>query len=143
MEILCVSILSLFISQFLKIILNRPFYIKRIIGTGGMPSSHAAFVSTLSTKIGLKYGFNSDVFAVVVIFSSIIIYDSGGLRRNVGKQANILKKIVNYFSLMEKEGFKEGVIINDLKELVGHIPFEVFVGVILGIGIALLSNLSF
>lgn len=139
MEILCISLLSLFVTQFWKLFLNRLFYIKRIISTGGMPSSHAAFVSTLSTKIALKYGFYSDAFAAVAVFSSIIIYDAGGLRRNVGQQASILKKIINYFSLVEKEEFR-GAVANDLKELVGHTPFEVFVGVLLGIAIALLSE---
>lgn len=142
MGLLQICLLSLFIAQFLKIFTIYPFNFSRIIGSGGMPSSHASFVSTLSTSIGLRYGFSSDLFAIVAVFSLIIIYDAGGVRRAVGEQANVLNKMIKHLDLkqLSKDREKE-IIIEDLKELVGHTPFEVWVGTMFGIGLALINHL--
>lgn len=144
MGILAISLLSLFITQVLKIFTVYPFNFSRVIGSGGMPSSHAAFVSTLSTSIGLRYGFRSDLFAIVAVFSLIIIYDAGGVRRAVGEQANVLNKIIRNLDLkqLNRSADKE-LIIKDLKELIGHTPIEVLIGTLLGILIALLNHLYF
>lgn len=144
MGILAISLLSLFITQVLKIFTVYPFNFSRVIGSGGMPSSHAAFVSTLSTSIGFRYGFRSDLFAIVAVFSLIIIYDAGGVRRAVGEQANVLNKIIRNLDLkqLNRSADKE-LIIKDLKELIGHTPIEVLVGTLLGILIALLNHLYF
>ena len=138
MSILTLSIISLFTAQALKIITSRPFDFSRIIGSGGMPSSHAAFVSNLSTMIGLKYGFSSDLFAIVAVFSLIIIYDAGGVRRAVGKQANVLNHLIKNLDILKLDREKK-IIKEDLKELIGHTPFEVLAGTGLGIGIALIK----
>lgn len=132
MNLLIISIFSLFLAQFLKIFTQKPFSFSRIIGSGGMPSSHSAFVSTLTTIIGLKYGFQSDLLAVVAVFSLIIIYDASGVRRAVGKQANVINNIIQHLDIkkldQEKDFLKE-----ELRELIGHAPYEVLAGVILGI----------
>ncbi|MFP4661553.1 MAG: divergent PAP2 family protein [Halanaerobiales bacterium] len=142
MGILQISLLSLFIAQFTKIFTLYPFNFSRIIGSGGMPSSHASFVSTLSTSIGLQYGFSSDLFAIVAVFSLIIIYDAGGVRRAVGEQANVLNKMIRHLDLKQLSRDREKeIIIEDLKELVGHTPFEVWIGTMLGIGLALINHL--
>ncbi|NLJ84635.1 MAG: divergent PAP2 family protein [Halanaerobiaceae bacterium] len=141
MSILAISLLSLFITQVIKIFTVYPFNFSRVIGSGGMPSSHASFVSTLSTSIGLRYGFRSDLFAIVAVFSLIIIYDAGGVRRAVGEQANVLNKIIRNLDLKQfsRSADKE-LIIKDLKELIGHTPIEVLAGTLLGIIIALLNH---
>ncbi|MFW5981837.1 MAG: divergent PAP2 family protein [Halanaerobiaceae bacterium] len=136
-----ISLFSLFFAQFLKIFTKHPFDFSRIIGSGGMPSSHAAFVSTLSTTIGLNYGFSSNLFAIVTVFSLIIIYDASGVRRAVGEQANVLNKMVKHLDLTHNTNLKKNIIIEDLKELVGHTPVEVLVGTMLGISIALFNFL--
>lgn len=99
MSLLEISLLSLFIAQVLKIFTTLPPDFSRIIGSGGMPSSHASFVSTLSTTVGLNYGFDSDLFAIVTVFSLIIIYDAGGVRRAVGEQANVLNHLIKHLEL--------------------------------------------
>ena len=144
MGILQISLLSLFIAQFIKIFTIYPFDFTRILGSGGMPSSHASFVSTLSASIGLNYGFDSDLFAIVAVFSLIIIYDAGGVRRAVGEQANVLNNMIKHLDLkrLNKDREKE-IIIKDLKELVGHTPFEVWIGTMLGIGMALINYIYF
>lgn len=140
MSILTTSILSLIIAQTLKIFTTYPFDATRILGSGGMPSSHAAFVSTLSTLIALKYGFNSDIFAIVIVFSLIIIYDARGVRRAVGQQANVLNKLLKHLDITKIEKDKK-LLKKELKELIGHTPVEVLFGIILGISIALLSTI--
>ncbi|MFW5985964.1 MAG: divergent PAP2 family protein [Halanaerobiales bacterium] len=143
MGILFISLLSLFFAQVIKIFTKYPFQFSRIIGSGGMPSSHASFVSTLSTAIGLKYGFDSDLFAVVTVFSLIIIYDAGGVRRAVGEQANALNQLIEHLDLKHnrRPGSPEkNIILEDLKELIGHTPFEVLIGAVLGISIALINH---
>ena len=123
-EILWVSIFSCFFAQFLKIFSGeKGIDISRIIVSGGMPSSHSSFVSCMSTMIGLKYGFSSDLFAVAVVVSLIIMYDASGVRQAVGKQATILNQLI------EEE---------KLKELMGHTPKQVFFGGLLGIIIGLI-----
>ncbi|MFW5786863.1 MAG: divergent PAP2 family protein [Halanaerobiales bacterium] len=135
-----VPLLSLFIAQIIKIFTAKPFAITRIVGSGGMPSSHAAFVSSLSTLIGLRHGFNSDLFAVVAIFSLIIIYDAGGVRRAVGKQANVLNHLLQNLDLSKLDQEKK-FIREDLRELIGHTPYEVLVGTALGVILAVIFQL--
>ena len=138
MSILGVSLFSLFFTQFLKIFTKRPLDFSRIIGSGGMPSSHSAFVSTLTTTIGLKHGVSSDLFAVVTVFSLIIIYDASGVRRAVGKQANVINNIIHHLNLKKLEQEKN-YLKHELKVLIGHTPLEVLIGTIIGISIGFLN----
>ncbi|MCF8000265.1 MAG: divergent PAP2 family protein [Halanaerobiales bacterium] len=135
---LLISFISLFLAQFIKIFTIKPFSLASIIGSGGFPSSHSSFVATLTTLIGLKHGFNSDLFTIVLIFSMIVTYDAGGVRKAVGDQANVLNNLINHLNVKNIERDPE-LLKEDLKELIGHTPLEVFAGVILGVSIALIS----
>lgn len=137
-KILFLSITSLFLAQFIKIFTIKPYSIANIIGSGGFPSSHSSFVATLATLIGLKYGFRSDLFSIVLIFSLIVTYDASGVRRAVGEQANVLNKLIEHLNVKNTDR-KPELLKEDLKELVGHTPFEVFSGVFLGILIAIIG----
>jgi len=95
-----------------------------------MPSSHSATVSSLSTVVGLYYGFMTIPFLFTVIFSLITMFDAAGVRRSVGRQAEVLNKMLD--DLYEKGQVPE----TRLKELLGHTPVEVFAGAFLGILIA-------
>jgi len=106
--------------------------LRRFVETGGMPSSHAAAVSALSTAVGVKEGFNTTLFGVTLYFSLIVMYDAAGLRRAAGRQAAILNRLIEeHFEHPEANAHR-------LMELLGHTPFEVFVGALLGVGSALL-----
>ena len=110
---------------------NRPNF-RILTSTGGMPSSHSAGVCALTTAIYIREGGMSSLFSVVLYFSLIVMYDATGLRRSAGLQAAILNRIVDeQFNHHRKAG--EG----RLKELLGHTPFEVLVGALLGILFAL------
>lgn len=123
-----------FLAQFLKIFTFSEKKIKfsRIVSSGGMPSSHSSFVTSLSTLVGMELGFNSMEFAIVAVFSIIIMYDASGVRRAVGKQAAVLNQIID--DLHHKKYIEQ----KKLKELVGHTPIEVLFGALLGILTALI-----
>lgn len=115
-------------------IINRKISWARFFnGTGGMPSSHASFSSSLTMMIGLNMGFNSPLFAVAVVFTFIVCYDAMGLRMESGKQAEAINKIVN-----DTISKKNKIKYKKLKEKLGHKPLEVFVGLLFGISSALL-----
>lgn len=126
-------------AQVLKIIIegitNRKLDIGRLIETGGMPSSHTALVSGLSTCIGLTEGWGSPLFAISFVFSMIVIYDATNLRRNAGHQAEVINRLIP--QLLHAKHLQPGFAFKELRELLGHTPFEVSMGAILGILIAL------
>ncbi|MFW6381102.1 MAG: divergent PAP2 family protein [Bacillota bacterium] len=139
MKLLNLSLFSLFLAQFIKVFTTIPPDLTRLIGSGGMPSSHSAFVAALTTQIGLKYGFDSDLFAIVLVFSLIILYDAGGVRRAVGEQANVLNRLIQHLDIKQL-GLDRELLKQELKELIGHTPFEVIAGTLLGIAVALLTR---
>lgn len=128
---------SWLVAQTLKVTLGvvreRRFNFKWFVGSGGMPSSHAALASGLSTSVGMYYGFDSGLFAMAVAFAVITMFDAQGVRRQVGHQAEALNKILD--DVHEHKGLKE----ERLKELFGHTPVEVFAGAAVGITVAILT----
>jgi len=135
-RVLLATFLAWLIAQSLKVFLGvirqKKFDFRWFIGTGGMPSSHAASVCALATAVGITFGFYSPLFAVTAVFTIIVLFDAQGVRRTVGRQAEILNKILDDLYLKGKIGEDR------LKELLGHTPIEVFAGMILGITLALL-----
>ncbi len=116
---------------------HRRWNLRRFVETGGMPSAHAAAVSALTTAVGLTQGFGSVLFGVTLYFSLVIMYDAAGLRRAAGKQAVILNRLI------EEHFVHPQADTQRLMELLGHTPFEVAVGAVLGVASALLWNLVF
>lgn len=102
--------------------------IERILGAGGMPSSHSAIAVSLATMIGKNVGWDTPIFALSVIFSLIVMYDAAGVRRAVGKQARILNDILNNQKLSNAE---------KLQEMTGHTPIQVVAGALIGIIVGL------
>ena len=109
------------------LIVTKKFNFKRILGAGGMPSSHSAVVTSLAVLIGKAEGFNSTTFALSLIFALVVMYDAAGVRRAAGKQAHLLNKII------ETPGLQIGEVQDKLVEVLGHTPTQVFVGAIIGI----------
>lgn len=136
--ILTGSIFAMLMAQFLKLfthlIQEKKLNLARFVGSGGMPSSHTAFVVCLSVSIGLVEGWDSSVFAVAVTFAMIVMYDATGVRRAAGMQAKILNQIIDELD-------SEHIIREQrLKELLGHTPKEVLGGAFLGVLIAALFH---
>ena len=105
---------------------TKKFNFKRIIGAGGMPSSHTAIVVSITTMVGRSQGINSVIFAVSLIFSLVVMYDACGVQRQAGKQARILNDIVN------TPGLSTVQVREKLVEALGHTPLQVIVGAIVG-----------
>lgn len=116
-----------------ELIKTKKFNFKRIIGAGGMPSSHSAVVTTLATMIGKYEGLDTPIFAMAVIFSLVVMYDAAGVRRAAGKQARLLNKIVDTPGLSRVE------VQERLVEALGHTPLQVLVGAIIGIAVGVLA----
>jgi acid phosphatase family membrane protein YuiD len=102
---------------------------KRFVQTGGMPSSHAAAVCALSTAVGNLQGYASPLFHATAFFSFIVMFDAAGVRRAAGRQAATLNRLIHEHLKRARE--------ERLLELLGHTPFEVFVGAAIGILYAL------
>ncbi len=135
-RILMAAILAWAAAQFLKVLLdllkNHKISLERMVGSGGMPSSHTAFVIALVTAVARFEGVRSPIFAVAAAFALVTMYDATGVRRAAGEQA----KILNY--MMDNWKQPPEMFEKDLKELLGHTPVEVLVGGVLGLGIGLL-----
>ena len=118
------------IKVFLGIIREKRFNFKWFIGTGGMPSSHAAGATALATTCGLHAGFDSIAFALAAVFAIVTMFDAQGVRRSAGQQAVILNQILD-------DMYWKGKIETDrLFELIGHSPLQVIMGGGLGIILA-------
>jgi acid phosphatase family membrane protein YuiD len=111
----------------IEILSYRKVDLKRFVGSGGMPSSHSAFVMALSTSIGRLEGWESPLFAIALSYAFVVMYDAAGVRRAAGKQAEILNIIIK--DVIEHKVLKE----ERLKELIGHTPIEVIIGGIIGV----------
>lgn len=105
-------------------------------GSGGMPSSHTSFSTSITMLMGLNFGFDSPFFALSLVFTLIVAYDAMGLRMQSGKQAEAINLIVD-------ELFSNDIKVNfgKLKEELGHKPLEVVGGIMLGIISALFFNI--
>ena len=125
------------IAQFMKIFTGafsgQGFHIKHMFANGGMPSSHSSTVLALTTASAVQYGAGSAVFAISAILSIIVMNDAFGVRYETGEQAKILNRITKELFSGKAEEINTG-----LKELVGHTPFQVLVGAIVGIITALI-----
>ena len=106
---------------------EKKINVRRLVETGGMPSSHAASVCALSTCVGLREGVGSVLFQVVLFFSLIVMYDAAGLRRAAGRQATLLNRILHEHIQLP------GPPHERLRELLGHTPIEVLVGALIGV----------
>ena len=136
-RVLWAGALAWLVAQSLKVVftalLEKRWDYSRLFGLGGMPSSHAAVVCALATAVGVARGFYSVEFAICCLLAMVVMTDAAGVRRAAGKQAVMINTIVS--DMMQK-----GSVMGSerLKELLGHTPFEVVIGALLGILIGFL-----
>jgi len=134
-KVLLITIFAWAIAQGIKVLVGvvreRRFNFKWFIGTGGMPSSHAAGATALATSAGLYTGFNSVGFALCAVFAIVTMFDAQGVRRSAGQQATILNQI------LDDMYWKHKIDAERLFELIGHTPLQVITGGSLGIILAL------
>ncbi|PZV12817.1 MAG: acid phosphatase [Leptolyngbya sp.] len=141
-QVLVVAIAACLIAQVLKIPVELGTHgklnLRAFVETGGMPSAHSAFVTALATGVGQTLGWASPEFAIAVVFAVIVMYDAAGVRQAAGKQARVLNQIIDEFFQGEHQ-FTE----MRLKELLGHTPFQVIVGSILGVAISWIAEIAY
>lgn len=134
-HVLIAGLIGWFLAQTLKIpifyLVEGKWDLHRFHGAGGMPSSHTAMMVSASIMTGVLNGFDTPLFAVSALVCMVVMYDATGVRRETGRQATIINRILDQVLI-------KGKPISDveLKELVGHKPIEVAVGALLGIAIA-------
>jgi len=137
-RILWTTIIAWVLTQSIKVILGvireKKFDFRWFVGPGGIPSSHAAGASALATSIGIRNGFNTVAFALAAAFTIVVMFDAQNVRRAAGKQAQILNR------MMEDIYWRGKIQEAQLRELLGHTPIEVFLGMILGILIAVILS---
>ena len=125
------------VAQALKVMLtlaiSRRFDKSRVLGSGGMPSSHSAMACAMLMTIGFREGFSSSIFALAFCFSGVVMYDAAGVRRSTGRNAAVINQLMDMLS-------GNGYTFDEkrLKELVGHTPIQVMAGALLGIFIGAL-----
>ncbi len=115
------------------LVTTKKFNFKRILGAGGMPSSHSAVVAGITTLIGKYEGVNTPLFALSLVVAFVVMYDACGVRRAAGKQAAMLNKII------ETPGLTGMQVSGKLVEVLGHTPFQVLVGALIGIVVGLIA----
>ena len=134
-EEMCHNYIAQAIKFLWQLIRYRTLRLERLVGSGGFPSSHTSFVISTTTALYFTNNGITDLFVVALVFSIVVMYDASGVRREAGRQAQILNQIVEYFSKRNIPVILKGREIA-LKELLRHTPIEVFGGLILGILVA-------
>ncbi|KAL3501050.1 hypothetical protein ACH5RR_035499 [Cinchona calisaya] len=136
------AVLAFALAQSFKLVTSwykeRRWDLKRLVGSGGMPSSHSATVTALAVGVGLQEGFGGSLFATALILACVVMYDATGVRLHAGRQAEVLNQIV--CELPAEHPLSES---RPLRELLGHTPPQVVAGGILGIVTATMVNLIF
>jgi acid phosphatase family membrane protein YuiD len=151
-----ICFISWFIAQAIKTVIdwriNKSFSRERLVGSGGMPSSHSAMVSSLTIAMARSEGFSSPIFALTLAFAAVVIYDAMGVRRAAGEQAKALNRMLfeynNIFEFLQdhlslrfdSEEDLNPTEQNTLKEYLGHTPLEVIAGALLGILVAMVYS---
>lgn len=129
-DVLVTCVLAWLIAQLTKPLIHyvhhRRVNLRYFVTAGGMPSSHSAVVVALAARVGIDTGLSSISFALAAVFAAVVMYDAAGVRRAVSLQARVLNRMLT--EMIEAQLFNE----ERLRELIGHTPFEVFVGALLG-----------
>ncbi|AYC29955.1 divergent PAP2 family protein [Paenisporosarcina cavernae] len=141
------ALFGIFFAQFVKIpiyyLIGGKWDWDLFTSTGGMPSSHSAAVTALTTAVAFEEGIGSTLFAVSAIFAVIVMFDATGVRFQAGQQAIIINQLRNDFTSFVNQSKdwahkKNEEKIEELKTLLGHKPSEVFMGAITGILISVI-----
>ena len=140
--ILALSVMAWAIAQILKVVVvlvrKHRLDFRNILSSGGMPSSHSAFVCACAAATGNLYGWSSALFAVAAVVAIVVMYDASHVRQAAGEQPKILNYMMEHWTEMKPELFGK-----ELKELLGHTPIQVFAGAVLGVAVGFLGSWLF
>ncbi|MDR0397039.1 MAG: divergent PAP2 family protein [Oscillospiraceae bacterium] len=139
-RVLGVALLAWVVAQIAKVVVvlitEKRLNIRKIIQSGGMPSSHAAMAAALAMGVGLQEGFGEPIFALACALALIVMYDASGVRRQAGRHAKVINQLLTDLENLIEKGtpIKQETLI----EWIGHTPVEVLAGAALGIAAAAL-----
>ena len=135
-SVLVISICAWAVAQLLKVLIilvqEKRLDLRSFVISGGMPSAHSALVGALAISVAMTQGVESVAFGIAAVLALVVIYDAAGVRQSVGQQSVVLNRIVR--ELRSRRPIAE--LERDLREFIGHTPFQVIVGAALGILIA-------
>lgn len=149
--VMTVAVISWCAAQVIKTLIHfiqtKSFNPERLFGAGGMPSSHSALVCSATIALCRKCGFDSSEFAIMFIMAMVVMYDAMGVRRSAGLHAREINRINRIFAIKEVKPLDEAnaqknAKKKELKEYLGHTPFEVLGGALLGILIAMIIPMT-
>ena len=136
------NLLAQIIKVPLRLITKKEWRPTLVLSTGGMPSSHSAFVAALATAVAFINGIDSTAFAISFCFAAVVIYDAMGIRRHAGQHAKMLNQLLD--DLMKTGNlsvFQDETYQKRFKELLGHEPLETFCGTLFGIFVAVIYGI--
>lgn len=131
------ALVAWFLAQVIKVILDliltRKFDWHRFVSSGGMPSSHSAFVMACTTAVARTEGLGSPLFGVCVVMAAVVMYDACNVRRSAGDTAKLVNQLLRHVEKLTAEDFAD-----DLKIIMGHTPLQVLMGALLGVAVGML-----
>ena len=127
-------LLAQVIKVLLELLVNRALNWRLFVASGGMPSSHSALVVACATAAARLEGLASPIFGVCAVFSLVVMYDACNVRRSAGDTAQLVNQLLRHVERLTAEDFAD-----DLKIIMGHTPFQVLVGALLGLAVGLLA----
>lgn len=131
------ALVAWFLAQVIKVILDliltRKFDWHRFVSSGGMPSSHSAFVMACTTAVARTEGLGSPLFGVCVVMAAVVMYDACNVRRSAGDTAKLVNQLLRHVEKLTAEDFAD-----DLKIIMGHTPLQVLIGATLGVAVGML-----
>ena len=131
------ALVAWFLAQVIKVILDliltRKFDWHRFVSSGGMPSSHSAFVVACTTAVARTEGLGSPLFGVCVVMAAVVMYDACNVRRSAGDTAKLVNQLLRHVEKLTAEDFAD-----DLKIIMGHTPLQVLIGALLGVAVGML-----
>lgn len=129
---LCAWAVAQLLKVFITLVKEKRLDLRYLVISGGMPSAHSALVSALATSVAIVQGLGSVAFGITAILALVVMYDAAGIRQSVGLQSVVLNRIVQ--ELRSRRPMAE--LERDLREFIGHTPFQVIAGAALGIIVA-------
>ena len=131
------ALVAWFLAQVIKVVLDliltRKFDWHRFVSSGGMPSSHSAFVMACTTAVARTEGLGSPLFGVCVVMAAVVMYDACNVRRSAGDTAKLVNQLLRHVEKLTAEDFAD-----DLKIIMGHTPLQVLIGALLGVAVGML-----
>lgn len=129
---LCAWAVAQLLKVFITLVKDKRLDLRYLVISGGMPSAHSALVSALATSVAIVQGLGSVAFGITAILALVVMYDAAGIRQSVGLQSVVLNRIMK--ELRSRRPIAE--LERDLREFIGHTPFQVIAGAALGIIVA-------